>query len=264
MKCCICGTVRNCGVYLDKIFENMELIGGLFNQYVIILYYDESNDNTLEKLINYQSKNRNFILYINRETLSPYRTHRIAKGRNKCLEIMRNRFSDYDHFIMMDCDDKCAKELNIALLNMYLYRNDWDALSFNHPDGYYDSWALSKPPFILSCHHFNNPSLGQRMITNIIRKMPKNKLIKCISAFNGFAIYKTNKFLNCHYDGRMRLDYIPQNLIKLNVRYAGRFNLHDHNGNRSKEDCEHRIFHFEAIIKNSARIRIAPVCIFRK
>ena len=26
MKCCICGTVRNCGKYLDKIFSIMEQI----------------------------------------------------------------------------------------------------------------------------------------------------------------------------------------------------------------------------------------------
>lgn len=264
MKCCICGTVRNCGPYLDKIFQNMELIGGLFNQYKIILYYDISNDDTLQKLVDYQRKNTNVILHINTEPLSPYRTHRIAKGRNKCLEIIREIYSDYDHFIMMDCDDRCAKPLNIQLLNMYLYRNDWDALSFNHPDGYYDSWALSKFPFILSCHHFRDPAQGQRMITNLIRRMPKNKLIKCISAFNGFAIYKTHMFLNCYYDGRMRLDYIPKNLIKANVRYAGKFNLIDKDGTRCKEDCEHRFFHFQAIMKNSARIRIAPVCIFRK
>ena len=55
MKCCICGTVRNCGPYLDKIFNNMELVGSLFKDYRIILYYDKSNDNTLQKIKEYKT-----------------------------------------------------------------------------------------------------------------------------------------------------------------------------------------------------------------
>jgi len=46
MKCCICGTVRDCGMYLDNIFGIMEKIATLFEDYRIILYYDKSNDNT--------------------------------------------------------------------------------------------------------------------------------------------------------------------------------------------------------------------------
>lgn len=36
MNCCICGPVKNCGPYLDKVFENIEKIG---SRYYIILYY---------------------------------------------------------------------------------------------------------------------------------------------------------------------------------------------------------------------------------
>ena len=63
-KCCICGTVRNCGKYLDKIFSNMEKLGKLFEDYKIILYYDKSDDNTLNKLKLYHSVNCNFVLCI--------------------------------------------------------------------------------------------------------------------------------------------------------------------------------------------------------
>ena len=37
MKCCICGTVRECGKYLKDVFSNMEQLGKLFDDYVIIL-----------------------------------------------------------------------------------------------------------------------------------------------------------------------------------------------------------------------------------
>jgi hypothetical protein len=57
MNCCICGPVKNCAQYLEKIFENIEKIGSLFDEYAIIIYYDISKDNTLQILKNYQSKN---------------------------------------------------------------------------------------------------------------------------------------------------------------------------------------------------------------
>ena len=48
MKVCICGTVKNVGEYLPRVLENMEKIASIFEDYVIILYYDKSKDNTLQ------------------------------------------------------------------------------------------------------------------------------------------------------------------------------------------------------------------------
>lgn len=260
MKCCICGTVRDCGMYLDNIFGIMEKIATLFEDYRIILYYDKSNDNTLEKIKNYSIKNNNLIYYVNTSEMLKYRTHRIAAGRNKCLELMEKVCPDYEYFIMMDCDDKCNYRINLELLKNYLIRDDWDSLSFNHPAGYYDSWALSKRPYVLSCHHFSNCGLGQKYIKKIITNTPRNSLIKCISAFNGFAIYRKKKFENCWYDGRFRLDYFPKKFITQNIACAGPILFKSEN--ELHEDCEHRFFHFSAIKKNNARIRISPLCLF--
>jgi hypothetical protein len=258
MKCCICGTVRNCEKYLDNIFILMEKIGSLFEDYKIILYYDVSSDNTLEKLNNYSIKNNKLILLINSGPLLNYRTHRIALGRNKCLKTMREKFNDYEHFIMMDCDDRCDYNIKLELLKNYLLRDDWDSLSFNHPAGYYDTWALSKRPFVVSCHHFKDPCLGQNYISNIIKRTPRHKLIRCLSAFNGFSIYRTSKFKDCWYDGRFRLDYIPKKLLIENIRASGNI-LPEKN---KDEDCEHRFFHFSAFTKHTARIMISPLCLF--
>jgi hypothetical protein len=256
MKCCICGTVRNCGPYLDKIFENMELIGNLFEDYVIILYYDKSCDNTLEKIKKYEKHNPKCIFYVNTSPLLEYRTHRLALGRNTILNVIKQNYSDYPFFIMMDCDDACASDINISILKKYLYRNDWDALSFNHPRSYYDSWALSKRPFVISCHHFRYPAQGMNLIATIIKKTPVDKLIKCLSAFNGFSIYRKEKFINCYYDGRFRIDYLPKELVEENIKYSGKIIR------RMKEDCEHRHFHIQAFLENKARIRISPLCLF--
>ena len=57
MNCCICGAVKNCEPYLNKVFENIEKIGSLFDDYKIVIYYDSSTDNTLNVLKEYQIKN---------------------------------------------------------------------------------------------------------------------------------------------------------------------------------------------------------------
>jgi hypothetical protein len=40
MKCVFCGPVKNCDPFLDKVFSNIEKMGTLFENYVIILFYD--------------------------------------------------------------------------------------------------------------------------------------------------------------------------------------------------------------------------------
>lgn len=259
MKCCICGTLRECGKYLKDVFSNMEQVGKLFDEYVIILYYDHSKDNTLQLMEEYAAIHSKFTYHVNNVPLSIYRTHRIAKGRNYCLQQIREKYSDYEYFVVMDCDDKGSRKMNIKLLENYLKKrnNEWDSLSFNYPGGYYDSWALSIRPFVASCNHFKDKGIGANYIKKMIQHIDKSKLIPCYSAFNGFAIYKTNKFINCQYDGHFNLNFIPKHLLIENIRYAGKIILID-----TAEDCEHRSFHFQAIHKNRAKIRISPHCLF--
>lgn len=264
MKCCICGTVRNVGGYLDNIFSNMEKIGTLFDDYVIIIYYDDSSDNTLQKLKDYQAINQKLKFYVNKQLVSKHRTHRIANARNGCLQMIRANYSDYEMFIMMDCDDVCSPDIKLDVLKSYIYKNSWDSLSFNK-ESYYDIWALSIRPYMFSFLHYKNEGIVlnnmKNYIENLLSKIPKNGLLKCASAFNGFAIYRTNKFLNCNYDGRVRLDLIPKNYIHNNNLINNqpmKFNTEQ----TLNEDCEHRAFHLEAIHKNGARIRISPEILF--
>ena len=261
-RCCICGTVKNCGKYLERVLKNIEIIGALFSSFKIIISYDVSSDNSLEILQKYQQLHPlQMVLHVNAEPLHEYRVYNIAKARNKCLDTIRQEFSTYEYFIMMDCDDKCSYNINLGIFNNYLINNNntWDSLSFNHPEGYYDLWALSKRPYVVSCHNIKNINDMSLHIEEIIKKTSKNDLIQCFSAFNGFAIYKTNKFINCCYDGTFRLDYIPKKLLIENIKAAGKINLSNNN-----EDCEHRHFHFQAVFKNNAKIMISPLCLFFK
>ena len=157
MKCCICGPVRNCGLFLDKVLRNVEKIGALFEDYEILIYYDNSSDNSLHKLKEYQQKNPRLKLYINPVLTSPFRTHRLANARNFCLNYVKSKdLNEYPFFIMMDFDDVNCKEVRPEILKKYFYRNDWDGLSFNTSPMYYDIWALSIFPYCFSYNHFKN------------------------------------------------------------------------------------------------------------
>jgi hypothetical protein len=269
MKCCICGPVRNCGPFLDKIFTNIEKIGSLFEDYKIIIYYDKSNDNTLCKLKEYQQKNNKLSFYVGTKLISPYRTHRIAHARNFCLNYIKEHAQEYPYFIMMDFDDVNCKNVTPNVLNNYLLRNDWDGLSFNTSPKYYDIWALSIYPYCFSYNHFKNTPLHnynsiQNYITNKLNKLKKGQLLKCISSFNGFSIYRTNKFLNTCYDGRIRLDLIPLSYIKAHSLVSNSGLVFPDLGHVKayKEDCEHRAFHVQAINSDNAKIMISSEVLF--
>ena len=175
----------------------------------------------------------------------------------------------FPYFIMMDFDDVNCKNINTDLLPKYFARDDWDALSFNTSPKYYDIWGLSIKPYCFSYNHFeqnqyNNYGVIQDYIMKKLQELPQGKLLKCISSFNGFSIYRSEKFIDSYYDGRLRFDIIPEKFIKTHA-IAARSNiiLHDYGHIKGKyEDCEHRSFHAIAITKTDAKIRISPEVLF--
>jgi glycosyltransferase involved in cell wall biosynthesis len=271
MKCCFCGTIRNCSSYLEKNLQNIEILSQLFEDYEIIIVYDNSSDNSLEILKKYQKINNKLTLYVIPRLISQYRTHRLAHARNICFNYVKEH--NFPLFIMMDLDDVNAKQVNPLILKKYLNDenyNLWDSLSFNTSPKYYDIWALSIFPFCFSYNHFTNNSTHnyytiQNYIDEILKyKKTTNQLTRCISAFNGFSIYKTKMFENCIYNGKLNLSNIPKKYIFNHLKASGgKFILHNYgNVDGRFEECEHRSFHISAIKKNNARIMISPNCLF--
>jgi hypothetical protein len=169
---------------------------------------------------------------------------------------------------MMDFDDPNCKNCRKDVLQKYLKREDWDGLSFNTSPSYYDIWGLSIYPYCYSYNHFKNNQVFYRIIQNYItqklNKLSSGELLQCISSFNGFSIYRTNKFLNCRYDGNVNLNLIPQKYLLAHMKAANSKIIYKDYGHVKgrHEDCEHRAFHVEAINKNNAKIMISSEVIF--
>ena len=259
VACCL--TLRNCGKYLDEIFSNLDLLSTLFTNFNVICVYDNCSDDTEHLLLKYHKRSRYRVcLFNNVNNNHPFRTVRIANSRNMCLKIMKSRLNTEYHFVI-DADD-----VNVLKWDMYLiiyYLNTDDCLSFNRSH-YYDIWALSYNDHKHHCWGFNSGHIiVDHMARDIVAKLHKLKdyeLFECFSAFNGFAIYRTNKFDNVMYDGTYTMfKSLFSNEEREILLNKLKMELNDDtiSFNDYEECCEHLFYHISSITKNNARIRIS-------
>jgi len=267
-KCCICLCVYNNECRLPYVLNNANAIKSVFNNIKILVFYDHSNDNSLQILNVYNSKYNNMEIFINEKKISNSSVVNIAYARNGLLQMIRDKYSDYEYFMMMDSNEySCIGTIQPQVLKEVLERTDWDSLSFDREAGYYDYWALSYDPFIYSFFHFDNKYfyLLETMKNDFSKRFEEFKLsnpdelFPVYSAFNGCALYRCSKFLNCSYSSDINLQLFPEETLHKNEEF-----FNSKITTRLTDDCEHRKFHLEAISKNQAKVRITPKSLFKK
>ena len=262
-KIIVAGCAWNCGKYADAVFDNIKKITQLYNDYLIIIAYDKSDDDTLEKLKNHQMIHGNKMILILGEKKSKIRTENLCVARTKILLEIKRQYmiQKFQHFIIMDLDDVSIGPLKINVLRHFLKKNNehWDALSFNRKK-YYDIWALSYDPFIISLFHWKKVErlFIQHDIENRLKKTP---LLRCYSAFNGFCIYRAGVFIHSFYDWRVgnNLKFLSDQMIVNNKKA---FPTENELVLKDEMDCEHRHYHFYAHFHLGARIMISSQSIF--
>ena len=256
MNIALCFCVRNCEHYLPFIFENIELIKSLNFTVFSVFVYDNCNDNSKYILDEYESKNNDKVIVRNIINESQNRTERIANARNTCLEIVYTELNNILFHIMIDCDDVCASKWDIDVINKYLNNfdnDDWDCISFNRND-YYDIWALFFDDFRHHCWGFGNVSstagrIMREVIVDKIKNCETNSL-EVISAFNGFCIYKTDKFEGFRYDGLYcNIKELITEEERINtIQEFKKYNL-DVKIVEITQCCEHLFYHLSAFRK---------------
>ncbi len=269
MKGVICLSVYNNEFGLPYCLNNIRKLAPCFDTFNIVVFYDESHDHSLHILDDFNLHNPiSLTIIVNDNTRFEERTANIAFSRNVLLNYVRTKFADYDYFIMMDTNEySCIGDIQLDVFKDAIDKRDlWDAISFDRDAGYYDTWALSFDPYIYSFFHFHDwKNVVEEMrhaFNSLLSDYKTNhpdKLIPVYSAFNGFAIYKTSKFLNCSYSSTIDLDLFPPDSINKQVEHT---NVDVIPG--LTNDCEHRKFHLEAIKKNDAKIMISTKSLFAK
>ena len=262
-KCFITGCIYNNEKYLKKVFNNIDNLIKLFDDYFIVVAYDDSEDNSLKILQEMKNKYKMEIIVCSKN--NTYTCQNICDARNKILNYIRkNNENNFNYIISMDMDDVCSEEIDIENIKKILNKKDWDAISFNRDD-YYDIWALSLEPYVVSCQHWQDwhdvCSSMKNFINERLEGLNQEDLLDVYSAFNGFSIYKLDKFINCDYecDFENNLSFFTEEMIKNNENTLNKKIL-----NKLKVDCEHRHFHLEAIKKNNAKIKVTPLKLLKK
>ena len=271
LKSYICGCVRNCKTFLPDVFQNIEKIITLLDDYHIVIAFDESNDNSLQILYEMQLRfPGKMTILCHDENIGLLRVKNICAARNRLLDFMNTDNRDFEYFIMMDMDDVCASPIQLNVLDEFFQKErlgeetgEWDVLTF-YRKPYYDIWALSVSPYCFSCWSFPDGNAAVLQIRDFLHKtidsMQPDDLFPVKSAFNGLAIYRRAAVKNCRYEWNIRnnVQLLGHELIN-ETRNAIRQPVVR---SQMDQDCEHRFFHLSAIMQNGARIVISPKVLF--
>jgi hypothetical protein len=203
-----CSTVRNIESYVVNGLNNIDICGKKFNDYAVIIYENDSNDKTRELLNKYKKNNYYYIFEDN--VTEPRRTMRIANGRNKILDKIKkiNKDNYYQYMVMLDLDDVNDSGTFVNSIDTCFKYNNWDVLTGNQSDVYYDLWALRKNGDMdYDCWKIikelePNPDNEYAYVWSKHKVYLPNQLLSVDSAFGGIAIYKLSSIPDkCRYIG---------------------------------------------------------------
>jgi glycosyltransferase involved in cell wall biosynthesis len=213
----ICAIVRDCGKNLQKNIGTMNRICDLAKAYHVIVFENDSVDNTKQVLKKWTEKSKNIHVSLNdfnSITISPQTTkankaftrtriEKMAKYRNYYLEYIEKNQIKADYVIVVDLD-----VYNIdsnGILSSFGMEQDWDCITANgsvyspsvmYRKRYYDTYAL------VECGMEDKPQTeksireAQYQWAFLKRGQPP---IKVASAFGGLAIYKKEAIVACRY-----------------------------------------------------------------
>ena len=266
-KIVIGGLVYNCEKYLDPVFNNITKILSRFQSFEIVVVIDKGSDNSLKVLEKWKTKLTHMTIIKGKKT-SAIRTKNICIARNKMLSKIFEYYNmePFSHFIIMDMDDVCSSPINLKVFDeAWNRRDEWEAITFNRIP-YYDVWALSYDPMIISAFHWKYDGVKQMQeaIHQRMENWSKEKLFPVYSAFAGFGIYKSNPFVFLRYEWKFQksIEFLTPEMKRLN---EDAMHPNTFTGLENQEmDCEHRYFHFDATFNHNARIRILMKTLFPK
>ena len=105
-KVIIGGVCKNVERALSNIIKNFEKLGSLFKDYAVVIYENNSTDNTASRLKKWAKSNKSVVIIsenLSPDKISPIRTVKIANARNRVLEEIKHlKYKDYEFFIMAD------------------------------------------------------------------------------------------------------------------------------------------------------------------
>jgi hypothetical protein len=248
-KIIFCGLCINIEDKVESIKKRYENLGNYFYDYRVVIFENDSTDNTRDLLKNVSKENNKFILIDCPDVLdckyrtiqakdhgvfSDMRMKKMVTYRNKLLHYIKNNYNYFDIICMVDLDITGPIDVDGVAHSFGKY-DSWDCISAYGLNGitltagqpyYYDFIAYKDDKYDIN-----------KNITDLIpvyNKMNSKKIgdeiIKVQSGFAGLELIKMYVLLG-------NIDYTPRD---------------------DKYMCEHIIFHNNMIRNNFNNIYINP------
>ena len=208
----ILGCARNCSTNLKSQLEFLRKIGENFASVNIIIFENDSIDDTFDILNDFKSRGLIELYSVKGlDSILPLRTQRLSYARN--LLKSKINYSTTDYVIVADLDGVIDPFMDIqVILDNFKYRNCWDVVFPVNKNKYYDIWALrhkSIMPFDyereMNKFVFNFPEITVLdFYLNRVNKMEFNKMrgwLSVESAFGGMGIYSSRYLQWANYRG---------------------------------------------------------------
>ena len=212
----ICSIVRDCNRSLKRNIPIIEKLRANFKSSFIIIFENDSKDDTKLTLKNWSKNSDNVIVKcetLNEVTIlkhttgkvnkyfSDYRISKMATFRNQYMSVLQELQNKFDDIIVVDLD--IEKFYLDGIAHSFGLADQWDSVS---------SYGYSYSPFLRKRYHDSyaltelgdnlNPQNEETIINNQIKwsfLKPGLPLIPVYSGFGGLAIYKYNAIKDKKY-----------------------------------------------------------------
>lgn len=203
----ICGLARNASEFLNLTIRRIEELGDRFKDYRVVIYENDSIDNTRRMLIDWSQKNSKVEILseqlddpINPMMRCPSRGERMARYRNIYRQYLADHLQDFDYAIVVDTDLPGGWSLP-GIANTFGHSR-WDFMASNgiirkqcllhQKEFQYDAWAFRESDSYLP------------LSTKYVNHLTWNRgepLVAVSSAFGGLGIYRMPAMIECEYRG---------------------------------------------------------------
>lgn len=225
----ICCLARNNKNVFEKTKQRLEYIGNCFQQYKIVIFENDSNDNTRELISQWSNNNPNVILLdccqmnsceckLKKELSYSLKLQKRIKNmsiyREQYLNYVQKNYNNYDYMLVIDFD--LDGSMNIDGLYNCLSYDNWDAMFINGRSSVLGLFGIITTPYdSLAYVNINgdyNDTTMPKSALNMHIDTYRYNLFPVKSAFNGYGLYKIKSIINCSYNGNLICEHI--NLAK--------------------------------------------------
>jgi glycosyltransferase involved in cell wall biosynthesis len=204
----ISGLARNVAEILPVTIARIERIGESFGDYRVVIYENDSHDETRSLLLAWAKRNPRVRVIVETigDPVNPcarclQRAARMANYRNRCLDVIREEFADFDYALMLDTDLKGGWSYD-GIANTFGH-DHWDFVGSNgiifkrvgrelNVPIQYDAWAFRWD---------ENFSALPTASVNVLRWQRGQPLVPVTSCFGGLGIYRMTALLSARYSG---------------------------------------------------------------